>query len=185
MNILIVCHANRCRSPFTAALLRQYLPTDYEIASAGVGIVAGGLFGSGSKATRPTRDIARALDLDLEGHRSQAVSPALIEWSEMIVYMDRSNKTRLERMATTKCKVVSLASYATPPQNRIPDPGYVNRFNPEFMEIMALIVRATHGLATYLAHQQGKSVSLTLADTRNNSFVPQLDEFNAYLRETV
>src|SRR5439155_17823810 len=65
-HILVVCTANRCRSPLAAALLRD------EISRRGVAarVDSSGLLEAGHPATEETLDAASALGLDLEDHRS-------------------------------------------------------------------------------------------------------------------
>jgi len=70
--ILFVCHANRCRSPLAAALLRRLL--DEQPGTAGWRVESAGLHAeSGQPATAWTQDAAQAAGLDLSRHRSQSV----------------------------------------------------------------------------------------------------------------
>jgi protein-tyrosine phosphatase len=180
MKLLVCCAMNRCRSPLAAALLRQYLsPDDHVVASAGVAVQQDGMFAVGSRASKPTRDIARAIGLDLESHRSQAISPALIEWADKIFYMDNANRKALDRITTGKDNVECLGKYSDPPVKRVPDPGFIHRLTPQFMAAFAVIVSASYGLAVKIANGQGQSVCMTALDRTITP--PDLTAFNRLL----
>ena len=180
MKLLVCCAMNRCRSPLAAALLRQYLsPQDHVVASAGVSVQQDGMFAVGSRASKPTRDIARAIGLDLESHRSQAISTTLIEWSDLILYMDRANRKALDRITSSNDNVECLGQYADPPLKRVADPGFIHRLTPQFMAAFAVIVSASYGLAVKIANGQGKSVCMTAIDRTTTP--PDLTAFNKLL----
>jgi protein-tyrosine-phosphatase len=180
MNLLVCCAMNRCRSPLAAALLRQYLsPDDHVVASAGVAVQQDGAFSVGSRASRPTRDIARAIGLDLESHRSQAISPTLIEWADLILYMDNANRKALERITTSNDKLECLGQYSDPPVKRVADPGFLHRLTPPFMAAFAVIVSASYGLAVKIANGEGKSVCMDAV--ARTTAPPDLTAFNRLL----
>jgi protein-tyrosine-phosphatase len=181
MKLLVCCAMNRCRSPLAAALLRQYLsPEDHVVASAGVAMQQDGAFGVGSRASKPTRAVAAAIGLDLESHRSQAISPTLIQWADLILYMDGANLKALDRIAKVKDNVECLGKYADPPVKRVADPGFLHRLTPQFMAAFAVIVSASYGLAVKIANGQGKSVCMTATD-RTTTPSPDLTAFNRLL----
>jgi protein-tyrosine-phosphatase len=180
MKLLVCCAMNRCRSPLAAALLRQYLsPADHVVASAGVAVQEDGMFAVGSRASRPTRDIARAIGLDLESHRSQGISSSLIAWADLILYMDNANRKALDRITTSSDKLECLGKYADPPVKRAADPGFLHRLTPQFMAAFAVIVSASYGLAVKIANGQGKSVCMTAIDRTTTP--PDLTAFNKLL----
>ena len=83
--ILVICSANRCRSPLAAALLRDHLvgrSPEAHVASAGFG-------DAGAPATSATVEAASALGLDLAEHRSRAVESALLVRADLILTMER------------------------------------------------------------------------------------------------
>lgn len=78
--MLVVCHANLCRSPYLEAVLRCNLP-DIEIASAGV-------LGAGRRV--PAEGIAAARDrgIDLSGHRSRLLTGEALERADVVIVME-------------------------------------------------------------------------------------------------
>jgi len=85
-DVLVVCSANQCRSPMVAAMLARVLEArEVEVAVASAGVQAS----AGSTATSGTRRAARVYGLDLEGHRAQETSRALIAQADLILGMER------------------------------------------------------------------------------------------------
>jgi protein-tyrosine phosphatase len=85
--ILVVCTANQCRSPFTAALLRAHLaPRDAALTVESVGLGA-----SGFPATSATIDAARAFGLDLTQHRSRELDAAAAADADLVIGMERTH----------------------------------------------------------------------------------------------
>ena len=85
-HFLVVCSANQCRSPLTAAILDarlEALDLGIMVDSAGVGAM------SGNPATPPTLDAARSLGLDLSAHRSREVTPEMVQSADLVVTMER------------------------------------------------------------------------------------------------
>ncbi|MFN3867194.1 MAG: low molecular weight phosphatase family protein [Demequina sp.] len=78
VRVLVVCRANRCRSPLAAAIGAQVAGTALEVRS-------GGLLDSGWPV--PYRGIAVAAEegLDLREHRSHRVTPADVHDAEVII----------------------------------------------------------------------------------------------------
>lgn len=85
-NVLFVCTGNTCRSPLAAALLLRRLEEEHEagvaVASAGLGAVPG------RPATPEAVDAAAEAGADLREHRSQPVTPQLVEASDLILTME-------------------------------------------------------------------------------------------------
>jgi protein-tyrosine phosphatase len=78
--VLVVCHANLCRSPYLAAVLRRNLP-DIEITSAGV-------MGAGRRVPSPAQQAARDRGFDVSEHRSSLLSSTALERAELIIVME-------------------------------------------------------------------------------------------------
>ncbi len=142
-----------------------------------------GMFAVNSRASKPTRDIARAIGLDLESHRSQAISSDLIEWADLILYMDNANKKALDRITASNDNVECLGQYASPPVKRVPDPGFLHRLTPQFMAAFAVIMSASYGLAVKIANGQGKSVCMDAIDRTTTT--PDLTAFNKLLSGSI
>jgi protein-tyrosine phosphatase len=83
--VLVVCTANRCRSPLAAALLRASLVTRGLFAE----VDTAGLGEPGFPATDPTTAVAARRDLDLGDHRSQPLAPDLIAPADLVLAMER------------------------------------------------------------------------------------------------
>jgi protein-tyrosine phosphatase len=85
-DLLVVCSANQCRSPMGAAMLAHVFAArgiEAQVASAGVQAKAG------SAATTNTVRAASVYGLDLEGHRAQATSRAVVARADLILGMER------------------------------------------------------------------------------------------------
>jgi protein-tyrosine phosphatase len=83
--IVVVCHANVCRSPMAAALLGARLSAigvDATVSSAG-------LLRPGQPAAAHGIAVMRARGLDLNAHRSAQISPALVAGADVVLTMER------------------------------------------------------------------------------------------------
>jgi protein-tyrosine phosphatase len=83
--VLVVCTANRCRSPLAAAMLRGVLaeratPCEVE---------AVGLQEPGFPATGETVTVASRRGLDLTDHRSRRLEPALVADADLVLGLER------------------------------------------------------------------------------------------------
>ncbi|WP_231935783.1 MULTISPECIES: protein tyrosine phosphatase [Burkholderia] len=87
--VLVVCHANICRSPAAAALLARALP-DVDIASAGVRALAG------AGADPQMREAARGLGLDLSAHRATQLGSLQCMRADLILVMDARQQRFIE-----------------------------------------------------------------------------------------
>jgi protein-tyrosine-phosphatase len=138
--VLVLCHGNKWRSPFAAALLAQ---------SSLISVRSAGFSANQANAAVPMRKEAEKIGLDLTEHRAKIIDYTLAQWAGVIVYMDNGNKRRLEaflRQHALTRKTVCLAHYADPPQPRVPDPCFVPRGSKEFFDIVDLLKRSTEGL---------------------------------------
>lgn len=83
--VLVVCSANRCRSPMAAAQLRRVLVgTDVRVLDAGFG-------DSGWPVTDGTLDAAARQGLDLADHRSARIDAALLASADLVLTMERAH----------------------------------------------------------------------------------------------
>jgi protein-tyrosine phosphatase len=87
MRLLVICTANRCRSPMAAALLQGRLTiakVDAQVLSAG--------FGPGGLAPlEEVVDVMLELGFDLRPHRSQKISESVLAASDLIIVMTRQH----------------------------------------------------------------------------------------------
>ena len=88
-NLLFVCTGNTCRSPLAEAIARREVAergwSHVAVASAGVAAVAGVTASEGAIETATEQAI------DLAAHRTQPLTPTLIEWADLILAMSASH----------------------------------------------------------------------------------------------
>ena len=100
--ILVMCYGNICRSPFVENLLNNELnDNSFSIVSAG--------FHQKIDRNSPIEYQQLCIDsgIDLKQHRSRLITNELVEWSDIILVMDYSNRALLKnnfgRPALKKC----------------------------------------------------------------------------------
>lgn len=142
-HVLVVCHANRYRSPLAAAVLAGY--------SRLIMVRSAGFKQAGRSAAKCIREEAERRGLDLVEHCSDVVNPALLAWADIVLYMDGGNLKRLQALRPSgphpKQRWLCLGQFAKPAVRRIPDPAFVSAKSPEFRAIMDQIVDAAHNFA--------------------------------------
>lgn len=153
--VLVVCHGNINRSPLCAAVLARH--PELEVRQAALKSWRRPDWRD-EPASKKMRDAAIELGLNLERHRSTAISQELLRWAQIVIYMDGGNKARLEAMLdeagdfTTELRC--LGEFADPPVGRIPDPAFIKR-GPEFHDVVLLIYRASEALGKKLIARRG------------------------------
>src|SRR5437763_427327 len=83
--ILVLCHGNVCRSPVAAAVLARELgDADIDVSSAGL---------ARFRAAMPQQSMEAALrmGIDLEGHKSQLATHAMVAAADLVVVMEASH----------------------------------------------------------------------------------------------
>ena len=92
-NILFVCIGNICRSPFAhglfTKLMRQKGHKGFYADSAGL------LALPGNSVTFLAQKVAVEHGVELTGHRAKRLSQKLVDWSELILVMEKSHKDEL------------------------------------------------------------------------------------------
>ena len=92
-NILFVCIGNICRSPFAqglfAKLMRQEGHEGFYAKSAGL------LALPGNSVTLLAQKVAAESGVDLTGHHAKPLSQELVDWSGLILVMEKSHKDEL------------------------------------------------------------------------------------------
>ena len=100
-HVLILCHANICRSPIAEILWRKRFP-GHEVKSAGI---------AAQKNLPPAAEmieLAQERGLDLTLCRSQPLTPELLQWADLILVMDDEQKRHLECSFPHVCGKVHL-----------------------------------------------------------------------------
>lgn len=94
MHILTVCLGNICRSPYAASVLAHHGGATVSVRSAGLRDKW-----AGHPAHERMLHLAAARGYDLTSHRAVQVSPALLEWADIVLAMDRAVLSELHGQA--------------------------------------------------------------------------------------
>jgi protein-tyrosine phosphatase len=107
IRILVVCTANRCRSPVAEALLWRALVLE------GVPAVvrSAGFLDPGHPVDETTRKVMAERGIDLSGHRSTKVSEELVKWADLILTMERRHARELVVMAGPDLPVFTVRGF--------------------------------------------------------------------------
>jgi len=144
--ILIVCHGNIIRSPFTARLAAQALGADGRVS-----IGSGGLAATAGTPCPPPAFLAAARrDVDLGGHVASAVSALDVATSEVIFVMDLGQLRLMERrFPEARAKVFLLTCLAPEQPLEVRDPfgGEAARFEACYAHIAASVRPIVQALA--------------------------------------
>ena len=88
-NILFLCTGNTCRSALSEAVARAAVERrgwkNVSIQSAGTGAI------QGSPASEDAIAVAAERGIDMSHHRSQPLTPSLVEWADLILAMSPSH----------------------------------------------------------------------------------------------
>lgn len=91
VKILVVCTANQCRSPLTAAVLGRRL-AEHGVAAE---VDSAGLFGGALPVPADVATAASAYGLDLSDHRSRQVVAEDVRGADLVVGMERAHVREL------------------------------------------------------------------------------------------
>ncbi len=108
-NILFVCTGNTCRSPLAEAVARHELTERnwQHVAVASAGMAAA----EGSGASRGALAAGHNQGLDLTSHRSQPLTPELLDWADLILAMESSHLYAVQRLGAAD-KAALLGDFA-------------------------------------------------------------------------
>jgi protein-tyrosine phosphatase len=86
-SVLVICHANLCRSPYAAAVIRREVAASgLQMRVAAAGVVARS--GASLSSPQPALEAAAAHGVDLATNRAQPVSRALLDGADLLVVME-------------------------------------------------------------------------------------------------
>ena len=119
--VLLVCTGNTCRSPMAAGALGGAL-----VADAGRIVIesAGTAAWEGQPATEPSLREAAESGVDLAGHRSRRVTPAMVRAADIVLVMERGHLAAVRALGADPDRTHMLSEWPAPgePALEISDP---------------------------------------------------------------
>lgn len=123
--MVFVCTGNTCRSPIAEGLSKHLLAEQFgctvdALPERGIGVVSAGLAAvPGGNAAAEAVAIAAEHGADLSAHRSQPLTPALVNWADQILGMTYAHVLAIQARYPDAADRVTLFS---PEGDDIPDP---------------------------------------------------------------
>jgi protein-tyrosine phosphatase len=119
-HVLIVCTGNIARSPIAAGLLTQRLE------AAGLGdkvlVRTAGVYAEpGAPVWGPIQNVMDERGVDLQRHRSQAVSSAMVQEADLIIVMEEEHRKSIFYIAPLALRKVFLVSELAGESDPVPD----------------------------------------------------------------
>ena len=110
-NILFVCTGNICRSPFAEGLLKKLLSQE---GPEGIAVDSAGLLAlPGNTVTSLAQRVATEYGVDLSGHQAKSLSSDLMNWSDLVLVMEKSHEESiLAAFPEASGKVLLLRHFA-------------------------------------------------------------------------
>ena len=119
--ILFVCSGNTCRSPLAEVIAKHVLPArlgfGVEVTSAGSSAL------EGSPASHYSAEVAREHGFDLSGHRSRALTAAMVREADLIVTMGSRHRETVGNLEPGALEhTYLLTNFSDHQLGDIPDP---------------------------------------------------------------
>ena len=115
MNILFVCHGNVNRSAAAEVIGRKDYPY-HQFKSCGLKTTDGKIM------AKKMRETLQEHGYD-EVTRSSIITQEMVDWADVIFYMDNANERRFIHQFGNMTKAMKLSCYI-PGVDRVPDPAY-------------------------------------------------------------
>jgi len=142
--ILVACTANLCRSPMAAAILRR------RIADLGledqIAVVSAGVWAEdGHEASANAVTTLAGRGMDLTGHRSRLLTPALLGEADLVLVMEEAHRRSLFHLAPQHLSKVYLLTEMSGGHADVADPygGPVEGYERTVNELEKLVDAGT------------------------------------------
>jgi protein-tyrosine phosphatase len=102
--VVFVCTANMCRSPMAEALCKQLLAQRLgcpmgQLSERGIEVLSAGVYAIGDgPASEGAVQAMREMGLDLSGHRTQPLTPGLLDDANVVVVMTQSHAESIREL---------------------------------------------------------------------------------------
>lgn len=147
-NILFVCTGNTCRSPLAEVITQRGLA---ERGWNHVHVDSAGTAASwGAPASEGSMGAAAAVGLDLSGHRSQPLTPRLVEESDIILAMTPNHLARIEELGGAE-KALLLGDFLAGESRGQPIADPVGGPPEEYAQVRDRISKAVESLLNRLS----------------------------------